>query len=127
MPSKKAIRLVSKLPGFSGSTIEAFEEGLPKFKKFYREVEPYVRVSRKKVKKVSDMLSGQSVAFTGFRDKALEKKIVENGGKVSSGVSSTTTILLMKDPSSSSSKAQRAKSLGIKLMTPEQFTNKYGL
>lgn len=72
-------------------------------------------------------LAHVNVVMTGFRDPDLQRAIESMGGKVSSGVSKKTTHLLCLDPSSNSGKMQKAKELGVKVMTPEDFKIEVGL
>lgn len=76
------------------------------------------------VKEVKDgKLSGKSFCFTGAMDykrSDLEKMVVDNGGTVSS-VKKRLTFLVQADPSSTSSKSVKAKSLGISIISPEEF------
>ena len=72
-------------------------------------------------------LKGLNVVFTGFRDPDLEKAIEAAGGKVGSGVSSKTTHLLTTDPKSNSGKAKKARDLGVKVWSPEQFKDEFNL
>lgn len=61
--------------------------------------------------------------FTGAMDykrSDLEKMVVDNGGTVSS-VKKRLTFLVQADPSSTSSKSVKAKSLGISIISPEEF------
>ena len=79
------------------------------------------------VKVVGSKLKGESVCFTGVRDKAAEDAIVAQGGKVASGVSGTTTILVMKEKGSGSSKELKAQDMGIPIYTLAEFKKKYGV
>ncbi len=72
-------------------------------------------------------LSNVNVVMTGFRDAELQATIESMGGKVSSGVSKKTTHLLCLDPSSKSSKMLKARELGVKVMTPDDFKMEVGL
>lgn len=76
------------------------------------------------VKEVKDgKLTGKSFCFTGAMDykrSDLEKMVVDNGGTVSS-VKKGLTFLVQADPSSTSSKSVKAKSLGISIISPEEF------
>lgn len=72
-------------------------------------------------------LTGVNVVFTGFRDADLEKTIELAGGKIGSSVSSKTTHLLAPDTNSSSGKFKKAKELGVKVMTADQFKDEYNL
>jgi len=68
-----------------------------------------------------------NLVMTGFRDAQLQADIESRGGKVSSGVSKNTTHLLAINPNSGSSKLEKAKALGVKVMTPDQFKQEYNL
>lgn len=77
----------------------------------------------KKVEVKDGKLSGKSFCFTGAMDykrSDLEKMVTDNGGAVSS-VKKGLTFLVQADPSSKSSKSVKAKSLGIAIITPEEF------
>lgn len=77
----------------------------------------------KKVEIKDGKLSGKSFCFTGAMDykrSDLEKMVVDNGGTVSS-VKKGLTFLVQADPSSASSKSVKAKSLGIEIISPEDF------
>lgn len=77
----------------------------------------------KKVEVKDGKLSGKSFCFTGAMDykrSDLEKMVVDNGGTVSS-VKKGLTFLVQADPSSTSSKSVKAKSLGISIISPEEF------
>lgn len=77
----------------------------------------------KKVEVKDCKLSGKSFCFTGAMDykrSDLEKLVVDNGGTVSS-VKKGLTFLVQADPSSTSSKSVKAKSLGISIISPEEF------
>lgn len=114
---------VIALPGFQTKTASQFAAGFPKFLKWLR-ISKIKPILPKKVKTVGAKLKGESVCFTGFRNKDLEKKIVAQGGTIASGVNKNTTILLFV-PGKSSSKFDKAKQLGIKTYTVDQFTSKY--
>ena len=82
------------------------------------------KIAPAEVKEVKDgKLSGKSFCFTGAMDykrSDLEKMVVDNGGTVSS-VKKGLTFLVQADPSSTSSKSVKAKSLGIAIISPEDF------
>lgn len=76
---------------------------------------------KEKTKKTT--LSGKVFVLTGtllnLSREELKKKIIENGGKVSSSVSSKTTYVVSgKDPGS---KYNQAKKLGVKILSEEEF------
>jgi len=61
------------------------------------------------------------VVFSGFRSSELTSELEKLGWKVGDNVTGQTTHLLVKDPDSSSGKSVKAKSLGIPVMTVEEF------
>ena len=83
-----------------------------------------IKLAPAEVKEVKDgKLIGKSFCFTGAMDykrSDLEKMVVDNGGTVSS-VKKGLSFLVQADPSSKSSKSVKAKSLGIAIISPEEF------
>ena len=69
----------------------------------------------------------QFIVMTGFRDANLEMYIDANGGTVQNNVNNKTTLLVTTDVSKDSSKKQKAKSLGIQIMTLTAFKQRYGI
>jgi NAD-dependent DNA ligase len=70
-------------------------------------------------KKVSSKWSGQVVVFTGFRDRELEKWLLQNGAVVRSSVSGNTTIVIAADPMENSKKLTDARRAGIQILSRE--------
>lgn len=58
-----------------------------------------------------------SICFSGVRDKSLESELEEKGHKIVSGVSKNTDILIVKDVNGNSSKINKAKELGIDILS----------
>ena len=105
------------IKGIGNVNAQQFLNNFGNFKQFY---EKYYSVkdekdndNKKDVESLDKKLIGKKVSFTGFRDKALEKQIELNGGKVVSTISKTTDILITKDINSNSSSMKKAKELGI--------------
>lgn len=74
----------------------------------------------------SNTLEGKTFVVTGsvnhYKNREeLQKDIISHGGNVASSVSSKTNYLINNDINSTSSKNQKAKSLGIPIITEEQF------
>jgi DNA ligase (NAD+) len=79
---------------------------------------PYSYIQTPKAEVKGDKYSGWKLCFTGCRpSKELEQKIQSEGGEIVSGVSKNTTHLVVKDVTSTSSKMQKAKDLGVKIMS----------
>ncbi len=81
-----------------------------------------------KSEKKTNSLEGLNFVITGSLQKYSNRKeltavIEQNGGKVVSSVSSKTSYLINNDITSNSSKNNKAKKLGIDIITEEQFMN----
>ncbi len=75
-------------------------------------------------------LEGMTFVITGslehYSNRNELKDIIENmGGKVAGSVSSNTTCLINNDAASASSKNQKAKQLGIRIITEDEFISEY--
>lgn len=79
------------------------------------------------VKVVGKKMAGQQVVFTGVRSKEAELEIAKQGGTVASSVSAKTTLLVAKDPGESSSKLEKARSLGVKIVSLGQLNKLLGI
>lgn len=132
---------LNDIDGFSDISSIQFADGLKRFKMFYRRLSKCVDIKhitnppkKKKKRKTKGVdLTGEKVVFTGFRDKVLEEKITDLGGKVTTSVSSNTTILVYVETSKGKSqKVKKAEELYDKngtpaVMTKDSFTKKYKL
>lgn len=89
----------------------------------------YIKIKKDApVKTSSSKLSGKTFMITGslehFKNrKDLEKMIEENGGKVGGSVNKDTSYLINNDITSTSSKNQKAKQLGIPIISEQDFLN----
>lgn len=72
-------------------------------------------------KLLSCKMAQEQIVFTGIRNKEVEAYIIANGGKIASTVSKNTTLVVAKDPNGSSNSIVKAKELGIKVMSFEEF------
>jgi len=120
-----------KIDGFEEKSADVFLKGLEKFKKWLDDINLKYVVSSSSLSSgsssQSQKLKGITIVMTGFRDKELEKIIEEEGGKNGTTISSKTGILLAKDVNESGSKLEKARSLKVNIMTPEEFKKKYDL
>ena len=83
------------------------------------------------VKEEGDRCEGLTFVITGkvsvFKNRDAFTEYVEaQGGKVSGSVSKKTSYLVNNDASSTSSKNQKARELGIPIISEEEFIEKYG-
>lgn len=104
-------------------------EGIPKMGS--TKAQAFVKGFRQRKKLIDDLLdagitvkgpvigklTGTSFCFTGVRDKDLEGKIKDAGGTVKTSVGKGLDYLVAKDPNSTTGKPQKARKLGIKIIT----------
>lgn len=117
-----------ELDGFDIISVDKFLNSLPAFQEFYelvikiRPIGPYVNTT-----KTSGIFTGETIAFTGFREPTWKKYVETEGGKVTESVSGNTTLVVYNDGEEFSAKYLKAKKLGIKMMPKSKFGSKYGL
>jgi NAD-dependent DNA ligase/DNA polymerase/3'-5' exonuclease PolX len=120
---------LSSIKGMADKTAQAFVERIPDFINFIKEAGLVKKlaegISEKKSVDQSHPLFGKLVVMTGFRDAKLQDCLKEIGAKIGASVSSKTFVVLVKDVYEDTGKANDARKLGVPLMTPEEFRNKY--
>jgi len=125
----KLVNMITEIDGFNLTTANQFADNLPLFKKFVDHIKNLIDIKKLTVKKLSikGKMKNEVIVFTGIRDKHLEQWIVKNGGKVSTSVSKNTTLVVAKDPTISGSKLTKAKKLGVKILSYDDFLNEYNI
>jgi NAD-dependent DNA ligase len=120
---------ISAIKGMAEKTAEAFVERIPDFINFIKEAGLVKKlaqeVTEKKQVDESHPLFGKTIVMTGFRDAQIQEAIKNVGAKLGSSVSKNTFIVLVKDKDEDTGKAADARKLGVTLMTPEEFSQKY--
>ena len=111
-----------EIEGFAEISAKTYVDNYDNFFTFIENL-PITIAEKVEVVAVGDDLVDMVVVYTGIRDKNSEDVIVNRGGKVSSSVSKNTTHLICKDPNSGSSKLEKAKSLGVKIMTLDDLND----
>lgn len=113
MPPEGELEKLSK-------TMQSFLKGIKPFRRFLDDTKiPFRYIAADD--RSDGKLNGWSVCFSGVRDKRLEEEITKHGGRVVSGVSKNTTHLVVKDTEGTSSKIEKARELGIPILTLEDF------
>ena len=115
-----------------GSTIsKKLHEGLNALKSDMEKTLQYVTIKAAAVKKVvAGSLGGKSFCFTGAASmprKKLWELVENNGGVVFEGVKAGLDYLVMADPNSKSSKAEKARKMGINLISEDDFVKMCGV
>jgi len=125
---KATVESLIAIPGIEEKTATAFLEGIPRYKTFVREnrLQAYLQMQMKPApvqeetkQLIPQTWAGKTVVFTGFRDAAMEAAIEARGGRVGSSLSGKTTYLVVGDKPGS--KADKAKELGIPILTRAEF------
>lgn len=114
---------ITKLEGFDTKQATQFVENFGEFLVFYNELKKTGKLKKngkgKKKGKINEELKGLKIVMTGFRDKDIEKFIVDSGGILSTSVSKKTDLLIYVDDSTS--KYIKAVEIGVRVMTLEEF------
>ena len=118
------IELITSINGYSDISAHKIMTYLPLFKKWIIEhsmLKWDITNSIDTKIQIGNIMKSENIVMSGFRDDTIATWIKQNGGLIGDTVSSSTTILLVKDKDSTSSKMAKAKSLGIIIMTIEEF------
>ena len=84
---------------------------------------PKVEIEDNKCKDKTFVITG---SLNHFNNRDELKEIIENlGGKVSGSVSAKTTCLINNDVNSTSSKNNKAKALGVPIISEDEFMKNY--
>jgi NAD-dependent DNA ligase len=118
---KPTIEQVMEIEGFAEISAKTYVDNYDIFRTFIERL-PITIAEKVEVVATGDDLVGMVVVFTGVRLKEEEEKLLElRGAKIGSSVSKNTTHLVCKDPNSGSSKLEKAKSLGVEIMSVDDL------
>lgn len=128
IPDTNALLNIS---GIGPETSLRFHKNIPKFLDFIDNNNlNYLLNNNKSIDKVKKTSSGKlkslKFIFSGPKDKALIKTIVENGGEVVNTISKSVNYLLTQDTNTDSSKKNFAKKHGIEIIPIHDFEEKFG-
>ena len=116
--SKPSLSIVMAVDGFAETSAKIYIDGYDKFNEFIKDLPITIK---KKSKIIGGDFAGQSFCFTGVRDKNAESIIESKGGKISGSVSKNLTFLITKEKDSGSSKEEKAKQIGVKILTLDEL------
>ena len=74
-----------------------------------------------------DIFLNKRMVMSGFRDKNIEKFIMEHSGVIENKVNNETSMLLIKDKRCKSTKINNAIKLDINIMLLDDFKKKYNV
>ena len=113
--------MIKEINGWEEKTATQFVSNFNEYIKFYETIKEYITIEMKK-KIVKGEFTGKIVVLSGFRDKDIQTKIEEQGGKVGSSVSKNTHYLIIKeDVDEMTEKMKRATELGVKILTKDKL------
>lgn len=125
------------IKGFDVNTASKFSKNLKKFKKFYADLNKIINIEsnikkqtidiKEKNKKNKGIFQDKTFLMTGKRNKEIQAFIEDEGGKLSSTVSKNTFMLIYssKEETEDNNKYIKAKELGIKMMSSDEFIKNY--
>ena len=118
---------IAKVKGFSEITAKRIVENLSEAQMFIDNLSIKLpeKTTTESIVIKSNRLENVRVVFSGLRNKQLEARIINAGGKVTSSVSSKTTCLISKDTDTRTEKVFLAMENGIDIFTVEEFEKKY--
>lgn len=124
MSPDKLKRRVMAVEGFSDIMADKIVKNIKYADRFINKITKYT-IFKKEVR-VSNTLAGKKFVMSGFRDKTLEEKIVERGGKMVSSVSGKTSGVIVKSKGGNKTgKVKKAFDLGIPIYTKDEFITKF--
>lgn len=127
--SNDIINKIIQIEGFDIITATKFNEGLEKFINLFNSLNPdfrkKLRINLIDEVNITNKFKDIIIVFSGFRNKDWEKKIEDEGGKISSAVSSKTTLLVVLDINQQNSKIIKAKELNILIIEKYKFEKDY--
>lgn len=122
------------IDGFGEVLAKAFtgyfqkEENITEYDALLKELDIEDESDENNTQDAGEFIKGKVFVITGslyaYENRSQLKEYIEDrGGKVSGSVSSKTDYLINNDSDSSSSKNKKAKELGVKIVTEEEFHN----
>tara|TARA_B100001248_G_scaffold226280_1_gene184193 strand:+ start:451 stop:2229 length:1779 start_codon:yes stop_codon:yes gene_type:complete len=107
---------ICSIKGFTSLTANQIVNNIPEFLSFIKEINLQDKLVISKTSK-----SKYTYAFSGFRNKELEKKLIENGNDIAQTISKNVNILIVKNKNDKSSKIEKAKKLNIQIIDYSDF------
>jgi NAD-dependent DNA ligase len=131
-PIEELTAMINRIPGFD-VTSSTFAYYLPSFVGWLK-IHTMIEIDvPEPVFGEAEMLPGYvpmvglKIVFTGFRSSELEDSIKQRGGNVSSSVNKNTSFLVAKDPNDLKGKGEKAQSLGVPIVSLDEFRKIYNL
>lgn len=123
--SKELYEKVLKIEGFSDITAKQVIDNISWANRFIKIMQIFATF--KSNTKISDVLKGKKIVFSGFRDAKLEEIVVSMSGKMTTSISSNTNILVVASKGGvPTGKFKKAMEIGtIEILSKQEFIDKY--
>ena len=112
---------LNNLEGFSDITSEKILNGIEDFKRFYKEIKPYIFMVENDCKKTFLCEKPRVYVFSGFRDYVLEETLINKGHSITTSVSKNTTAVIINNEKPTA-KTIKAKELNIPIILRKNFS-----
>lgn len=123
-----SLEQIITVDGWNKKTAEPFLDRLPDFIQFLKD-HPYLKykISSGSLSSKPSKLNDMKIVFTGVRNKELEGIIEDMGGSITGSISKNTSVVITNDPDGTTSKLNKARDLGISILTIDQFCKRFGI
>ena len=106
-----------------GILADRFKERIGDYTAFEKRIEHLVSFKKEETHTDPELpLYGKTVVFSGVRNESLQRRAKELGGTIAASVSKKTGVLVVKDTHIMTTKVSKAKELGVKIMTIDEFS-----
>lgn len=113
---------IADINNFDKVMAKQFARGVKTFNKFIKRNSSRIHIQEKKGPLIlSNSFEGVSVCWTKVRQHELEDLLIKNGGTVATSVKKGLTYLVAKDPNTPSAKLNKARELGVEVISPEDL------
>lgn len=126
LPENLFVERLKGIKGLGGDLSKRMFDGLVQRRKTLDALRQHITLA----KQIAGPLNGVKVCMTGLRTyngQEIETLITQYGGEVRGSVSKNLDYLIVADLTTESTKAKKARSLGIPLITIETFFQQYGI
>jgi len=118
---------ITKIDGFSDIMATQFIKYFSTFKEWLTS-HSYLKINKtkrlvKKYSQASTKYEGKNILLTGFRDEKIISDILSQGGNITNTVNKKTSMVIVKSLDYTNSKIDKAKELGVKIMSMDEFSN----
>ena len=131
-PAEKLYDLLRTVDGIGVENSRSIVDNIENFLQFIKEIGLTYKLEYTEELKTdtrlvntTHILNGKNIVMTKVRDSGIIAAIEEYGGKLENNITKSTFLLITKSHDDTSSKTKKAQELGIPILTPDEFNEKY--